>query len=147
VSETAATNARRAPIRVLIADDHALYSEALTAILAADDRIEVAGTATDGAEAVDMARALRPDIVLMDIHMPVLDGIEATREICRALPGMRVVVVTSSTAAETVARARGAGAVGYLTKDCSARELVSAIVGVAGTTPPTGATPIWSLAY
>jgi DNA-binding NarL/FixJ family response regulator len=147
VSETAATNARRAPIRVLIADDHALYSEALAAILTADERIEVVGSATDGAEAVDLAKALRPDIVLMDIHMPVLDGIEATREICRALPGMRVVVVTSSTAAEMVARARGAGAVGYLTKDCSARDLVSALVGVAGTSAPATAAPLWSPAY
>ncbi len=69
------------PLRVLIADDHRLFAEALEAILAADDRIEVVGQAGDGGQAVELARKLDPDVVLMDVSMPVLDGFQATREI------------------------------------------------------------------
>src|SRR5919106_1710769 len=110
-------------IRVLIADDHRLFAEALEAIIGAEPDIEVVGRAADGAEAVDAANELSPDLVLMDISMPVLDGFGATERILAGRPGTRVVFLTGSAADEDVARARGAGAVGYITKDRIAAEL------------------------
>src|SRR5437762_13780327 len=84
------------PLRVLIADDHRLFAEALEAILAADDRIEVVGQAGDGGQAVELARKLDPDVVLMDVSMPVLDGFQATREIRAETEGVRVLMLTGS---------------------------------------------------
>jgi DNA-binding NarL/FixJ family response regulator len=126
-----ATSRRRAPIRVLIADDHGLFAEALEAILAADHRIEVTGRANDGAQAVELAQSLEPDIVLMDISMPVLDGFEATRRIRQQLPGTSVLMLTGSNSRSDVDRSRVAGAAGYVTKDRIAAELVEAIVDLA----------------
>ncbi|HET7573411.1 MAG TPA: response regulator transcription factor [Gaiellaceae bacterium] len=119
------------PIRVLIADDHRLFAEALEAILAGDDRIVVAGRAGDGREAVELAASLKPDVVLMDVSMPVLDGIEATREIRKRDRGTCVLMLTGSNSRADVDRAREAGASGYVTKDRIASELVDAIVEVA----------------
>jgi two-component system, NarL family, nitrate/nitrite response regulator NarL len=121
---------RPKPLRVLIADDHRLFAEALEAILAADERIEVVGKATDGAEAVELARNLGPDLVLMDVSMPVLDGFEATREIRAAGQGVRVLMLTGSNSRDDVDRSREAGASGYVTKDRIASELIAAIVEV-----------------
>jgi DNA-binding NarL/FixJ family response regulator len=118
------------PLRVLIADDHRLFAEALEAILAADERIEVVGQASDGSQAVELARRLDPDVVLMDVSMPVLDGFEATREIRAADEGVRVLMLTGSNSRADVDRSRDAGASGYITKDRIASELVSAIVEV-----------------
>ena len=118
-------------IRVLIADDHLLFTEALEAILAGDDRIEVAGRARDGEEAVELARTIEPDIVLMDVSMPVLDGIEATREIRAAGSDAAILMLTGSNSRSDVDRAREAGASGYVTKDRIASELVEAIIEVA----------------
>ena len=118
------------PLRVLIADDHRLFAEALEAILAADERIEVVGQAGDGSEAVELARALDPDIVLMDVSMPVLDGFEATREIRAESEDTRVLMLTGSNSRADVDRSREAGASGYITKDRIASELVAAIVEV-----------------
>ena len=118
------------PLRVLIADDHRLFAEALEAILATDERIEVVGQASDGSEAVELARTLDPDVVLMDVSMPVLDGFEATREIRSAREGVRVLMLTGSNSRADVDRSREAGASGYVTKDRIASELVSAIVEV-----------------
>ena len=119
------------PARVLIADDHILFAEALEAILATDDRVEVVGRAADGAEAVRLARKLKPDVVLMDVSMPVLDGIEATREIRRSGPKTCVLMLTGSNSRSDVDRSREAGASGYVTKDRIASELVDAIVELA----------------
>ena len=119
------------PLRVLIADDHRLFVEALEAILVADERIEVVGQASDGREAVQLARKLDPDVVLMDVSMPVLDGFEATREIRESDDRVRVLVLTGSNSRADVDRSRQAGAAGYVTKDRIASELVESIVEVA----------------
>jgi two-component system nitrate/nitrite response regulator NarL len=119
------------PIRVLIADDHRLFAEALEAILAAESRIDVVGRARNGAEAFEMALDLKPDVVLMDISMPVMDGIEATRRIRDERPEACVLMLTGSNAAADVDRSRDAGAAGYVTKDRIASELVDAIVDTA----------------
>lgn len=119
------------PVRVLIADDHRLFTEALEAILTTDERIEVVGQAGDGGEAVELARRLAPDVVLMDVSMPVLDGFEATREIREAGEDVRVLMLTGSNSRADVDRSREAGASGYVTKDRIASELVAAIVEVA----------------
>jgi len=116
------------PIRVLIVDDHRLFAEALEAILAAESRIEVVGRARNGAEALEMVLDLNPDLVLMDISMPVMDGVEATRRIREARPEACVLMLTGSSAAADVDRSRDAGAAGYVTKDRIASELVDAIV-------------------
>jgi two-component system nitrate/nitrite response regulator NarL len=118
-------------VRVLIADDHRLFAQALEAILSTDTRIEVAGHARDGAEAVDLALRLDPDVVLMDISMPVMDGFEATRRIREHLPRACVLMLTGSNARSDVDRARQVGAAGYVTKDRIAAELVNAILEVA----------------
>ena len=118
-------------IRVLIADDHLLFTEALEAILSGDDRIEVTGRARDGGEAVELTRKLDPDLVLMDVSMPVLDGIEATREIRAAGCDAAILMLTGSNSRSDVDSAREAGASGYVTKDRIASELVEAIIEVA----------------
>jgi len=119
------------PVRVLIADDHRLFAEALEAILATDDRIEVVGHARDGREAVALWSEHRPDLTLMDISMPVLDGLAATREIRELDDGARVLMLTGSNARTDVDRSRQAGASGYVTKDRIAAELIDAILEVA----------------
>jgi DNA-binding NarL/FixJ family response regulator len=118
------------PLRILIADDHRLFAEALEAILTTDERLEVVGQASDGKEAVRLARTLEPDVVLMDVSMPVLDGFEATREIRGASDGVRVLMLTGSNSRADVDRSREAGASGYVTKDRIASELVATIVEV-----------------
>ena len=125
----AATNLPNS-IRVLIADDHRLFAQALEAILAADDRVEIAGHARDGREAVDRARSLNPDVILMDIAMPVMDGFQATREILKDNPSACVLMLTGSNSRSDVDRARKSGAAGYVTKDRIAAELVDAILEV-----------------
>jgi DNA-binding NarL/FixJ family response regulator len=121
---------KQKPLRVVIADDHRLFAEALEAILTTDERIEVVGQASDGAQAVELARTLDPDLVLMDVSMPVLDGFEATREIREDSAGVRVLMLTGSNSRDDVDRSREAGASGYVTKDRIASELVATIVEV-----------------
>jgi DNA-binding NarL/FixJ family response regulator len=117
-------------IRVVVADDHRLFAQALEAILATDDRIEVAGHAADGAEAVRLALAVDPDVILMDIAMPVMDGFQATRQIRKQKPAARILMLTGSNSRTDVDRAREAGAAGYVTKDRIAAELIDAILEV-----------------
>jgi DNA-binding NarL/FixJ family response regulator len=127
----AAVNLPQQKIRVLIADDHRMFAEALEAILAADGRLEIAGHAADGAEAVRLALALEPDVVLMDISMPVMDGVQATKQIRKQWPTACVLMLTGSNSTSDVERARDAGAAGYVTKDRIAAELIDAIVEIA----------------
>jgi len=118
-------------IRLLLADDHRLVVDALRVLLASDHRLEVVGAAHDGQQAVELAAELEPDVVLMDISMPVLDGIEATRRICAANPDIRVLILTGSDWDVDSARARQAGASGFILKERSAADLVDAIVEVS----------------
>jgi DNA-binding NarL/FixJ family response regulator len=121
-----------AAVTVLIADDHRLFAEALEVILSAEDRIDVVGHARDGREAVELWQERRPDLTLMDIAMPVLDGIAATREIRELDDTACILMLTGSNASADVDRARQAGAAGYVTKDRIAAELIDAIIEVAG---------------
>jgi len=123
---------RDTTVRVLIADDHRLFAEALAAMLASEERVSVVGCAGDGREAVELVRRLRPDVVLLDISMPVMDGFEAAQEIAREPDAPSVVMVTGSNAAQDVDRARRAGARAYLTKDEIAATLVDSIFGAVG---------------
>ncbi len=115
------------PIRVLIVDDHAIVRKGIRAVLAEAGDLAVVGEARDGEEAVAQAEALRPDVVLMDLLMPRLDGIEATRRIKERRPGGRVLVLTSAASDDKVFPAIKAGASGYLLKDSSPEALVEAI--------------------
>jgi NarL family two-component system response regulator LiaR len=116
-----------APIRVLIADDHAIVRKGIRALLAEAGGFEVVGEAGNGQEAVLYAEETHPDVILMDLLMPVMDGIEATRQITRRQPGTRILVLTSFAADSKVFPAIKAGALGYLLKDSSPDELVRAI--------------------
>jgi DNA-binding NarL/FixJ family response regulator len=118
-------------IRVLIADDHRLFAEALEAILSTDERLEIVGKAADGEEAVGLAVALKPDVILMDIAMPKLDGVEAVRLIREKQPTSRILMLTGSNSHNDIDRSRSSGAAGYVTKDLIASELVAAIIEAA----------------
>jgi DNA-binding NarL/FixJ family response regulator len=118
-------------VRVLIADDNALFASALDAILATDPSIRVVGRASDGETAVQMVAELQPEVILMDLSMPVLDGFLATQRIQDVAPNTRVLVLTGSPERGDVERAEAAGAAGYVTKDRIASELVAAIHAVA----------------
>jgi DNA-binding NarL/FixJ family response regulator len=123
--------ARAGKIRVLIADDHKLFADALEAILGIDERIEVVGKAYDGEEAVRLATAKKPDVILMDLSMPKLDGVEATRRIRSEGASPSVLMLTGSNARADVDRAREAGAAAYVTKDRIASHLVESILDLA----------------
>jgi DNA-binding NarL/FixJ family response regulator len=120
------------PVRVLIADDHRLFAEALEAVLSSEARIEVVGRASDGGEAVELARRLQPDLVILDISMPVLDGFEAAAAIEKLERPPSVLMLTGSNSPDDIDRARRAGAKGYITKDAIAARLVDAILNAAG---------------
>ena len=115
------------PIRVLIADDQPLVRRGLALILAPDPAFEVVGEAEDGAQAVTLAHRLRPDVVVMDIRMPVLDGVAATGRLSQELPGCRVLALSTFDMDEYVVAALRAGACGFLPKDISPEELVMAV--------------------
>jgi|AGTN01.1.fsa_nt_gi Response regulator containing a CheY-like receiver domain and an HTH DNA-binding domain len=121
----------RVPIRILIAEDQQLVRQGLAALLKAED-VQIVGEAEDGAAAVEIARSLKPDIVLMDLSMPELDGVEATRRIKRASPQVRVLVLTVANCERRVAEALAAGADGYALKKLGHDELMTAINAVRG---------------
>ena len=119
------------PIRILIADDHSVVRQGLKMFLALDPELEVIGEAENGAEAVRLAGELRPDVVLMDLLMPVMDGITAIENIRATLPDIEVLAVTSVLEDTAVIRAIRAGAIGYMLKDTQADELCRAIKAAA----------------
>ncbi|MFJ6382490.1 response regulator [Kitasatospora sp. NPDC092039] len=114
-------------IRVLIVDDQPLVRRGLSLILSPDPAFEVVGEAEDGAQAVALAERLHPDVVVMDIRMPVLDGVAATEELARTLPGCRVLALSTFDMDEYVVAALRAGAYGFLPKDVSPEDLAAAI--------------------
>ena len=118
-------------VRVLVVDDQALFREALATLLGARPEVEVVGEAGDGQQALDRAAARQPDVVLMDLHMPVLDGIGATRRLRVEQPGVRVLALTTFDDDEDVFAALRAGALGYLLKDVSSDRLVEAVLSAA----------------
>lgn len=120
-----------APIRVLIADDQRVVRDGLTMLVGLIDGVEVVGTAGDGVAAVESARRERPDVVLMDLRMPGMEGAEATRHIRASLPETQVLVLTTYADDESLFPALKAGARGYLTKDASAEEIEQAIRALA----------------
>ncbi len=118
-------------IRLVIADDHAVVRTGLRQLASTFEDVELVGAAADGEEAVRICREQRPDVVLMDLEMPVLDGIEATRRIADEQPEVAVVVLTSFSDREQILRALDAGAVGYLLKDAEPEELAKAVRAAA----------------
>ena len=114
-------------VRILVADDHPLTRDGIRAALALDAELEVVGEASDGQEAVYLAEQVQPDVVLMDVRMPVLGGIGATQKISRTVPNARVVMLTVEETQARVGEAIQAGAAGYLLKDIDARELARAV--------------------
>ena len=118
-------------VRVLLVDDQALFREALATLLSVRGEVEVVGQAGDGRAALEQAAQLRPDVVLMDLHMPVLDGIAATRRLRVEQPGTQVLALTTFDDDEDVFAALRAGAVGYLLKDVSGDRLVEALLAAA----------------
>jgi DNA-binding NarL/FixJ family response regulator len=118
-------------IGVVIADDQRAFREGLAMLVGLTDDIEVVGTAANGIEALEVARDLRPDVILMDLRMPEMDGADATREIHATLPDTRVLILTTYADDDSLFPALQAGAQGYLTKDASAEEIERAIRAVA----------------
>jgi DNA-binding NarL/FixJ family response regulator len=127
----AMTPAPRESIRVVLADDESLFVEALAALLEIDERIDVVGRAHDGLEALRLVASARPDVVLMDLDMPRINGIGATRILNAEYPFVRTVIVTASIAPEDLDRAREAGAAAYVTKDRVHDELTEILLEVA----------------
>lgn len=117
-------------IRILIADDHAIVREGLRTLITAKPKLELVGEAADGNEAISLARALQPDVILLDMIMPAKDGLEAIREIKAENPEARILVLTSFSDDDKVFAAIKAGALGYLLKDSSPQQLLQAIQDV-----------------
>ena len=125
----------RGPLTVLIADDHDLFAQSVQAFLSTEEEIAVIGRAANGAEAARLAAEKRPDVVLMDISMPVLDGFDAAKRIRTELPDTCVLFLTGSNSPADVAQARACGGSGYVTKDRIASELVAAIIAASPPCP------------
>lgn len=126
---------RLSHVRVLLADDHDVVRSGLRAILHAHGKFEVCGEASDGREAVDLAASLKPDVVVIDVNMPVLNGVEAARKIIATLPRVEVLFLTANHSEEVARAALLAGARGFMVKTDAARELISAIETVSAHRP------------
>ncbi|NMB60537.1 MAG: response regulator transcription factor [Chloroflexi bacterium] len=121
------TSEQPVKIRVLLADDQRLMRDGLRTLLELEDDLEVVGEAENGRAALELAASLRPDVVLMDVRMPVMDGVEATRQLAASLPECRVIILTTFDDESIIFEGLRAGALGYLLKDVSGEELASAI--------------------
>jgi DNA-binding NarL/FixJ family response regulator len=129
--ERASESERASRLRVVVADDQASVCDGLVALLSLSPDIEVTGSAADGHEALAVVAATRPDAILLDLHMPVLDGIETTRRLAEDHPGVAVVVLTTYGDDDSILAALRAGARGYLTKDARRATIVQALHGAA----------------
>ncbi len=129
--EGVTAGAGESSIRVMLVDDHPIYRDGLAALLGSLQGLEVVGTASDGREAVALADDLQPDVIVMDVQMPNLDGVEATRQIMARQPHIGIVVLTMSESDETVFQAMRAGARGYLVKGAGQHDISRAIRSVA----------------
>lgn len=129
-SDSSGRSARK--VSILLVDDHAVVRQGLSALLKMEDDIEVVGEAENGRTAVALARGTLPDVVIMDVSMPLLNGAEATRQIRKAVPSARVLALSSYDDDEFVEHLMQAGASGYLTKDAAAEELIRAVRAVHG---------------
>jgi DNA-binding NarL/FixJ family response regulator len=121
-----------APIRVLVVDDDPLFRDAVSALLESDARVRVVGFAANGEEGLRRSLLLRPDVITMDIEMPLMDGVEATRRIIERLPDVRVLILSGSAHAHRAETARAAGASGYITKSRAADVLLACVVAASG---------------
>jgi DNA-binding NarL/FixJ family response regulator len=121
---------RATRIRVLIADDQTLFRAGLVRILTADPRFEVVGQAVDGLAAVEQALKLRPDVVLMDLQMPKLDGVEATRRISREAPEVHILILSAFAVGSTLRDALSGGAIGYVHKDATPQDMTARILAI-----------------
>lgn len=130
--DTATSESTQMAIRILIADDHTLVRQSLAMFLRDQSDMEVVGEARDGFTVVGMIRTLRPDVVIMDISMPILNGIDATRWVYRQWPDVRIIALSMHSQPHYVKEMLNAGARGYLLKDCDYEELLAAIRVVAG---------------
>lgn len=119
------------PVRVLVVDDHAVVRRGLADLLSGDEHIVVVGEAADGAAAVELTVSLRPDVAVMDLQMPGVDGVEATRRIVELAPGTQVLVLTSFSDSERIVSALDAGAMGYLLKDADPDDVIAGIHAVS----------------
>ena len=128
-------------IRVLIADDHRLFAESLMAVLSQDERIDVVGIAGNGQEAVELAAQLEPDVILMDLRMPVLDGFEATRRIRESCSEAQILILTGADEEIGMEDAAAAGASGYLRKEQGVDELRAVFLEVASLAAVLGPSP------
>jgi DNA-binding NarL/FixJ family response regulator len=126
-------------VRVLIADDHRLFAESLMVALSQDDRMEVVGIAENGREALTLAQELQPDVVLLDVNMPLMSGVEALAELRRRNPEARVIFLTGSEGSARLAGARDAGADAFLLKSVHTSELLDVILIAAAFARPAAA--------
>ena len=126
-------------IRILIADDHRLYGESLMMLLGEEERVDVVGLACNGQQAVDLAAELEPDVILMDVEMPVIDGLEATRRICESGSTTRILILTGADSGIGSDEAARAGASGFLRKENGGEELKRVVLEVASLATALGA--------
>lgn len=125
-------------IRILIVDDHTVVRDGLNALISAEPGMQVVGSAADGKEAIELVEALQPDVILLDLVMPNMDGVQATLEIKKNYPEARILVLTSFAENHMVYSAIKAGAIGYLMKDTSSEELIQAIIDTYQEKPALG---------
>lgn len=118
------------PIRILITDDHQLFREGISNLLSASPQIEIVGQAENGQQAIEKARQLKPDIVMMDLSLPLINGVEATRILQKELPQTKILVLSMHAEKNYIKEALEAGAAGYLSKDCTYDQLIEAINSV-----------------
>ena len=130
---------KRMKIRVMVVDDHKMFREGLRALISGEPDMEVVGEAADGREAIEMARKLAPDVVVMDMKMPVMSGIDATRNLVKEMPGMRVLVLSMYSSDHLSESVLEAGASGYVLKGCDFEELAAAIRCVCQDSRPLSA--------